>query len=248
MVRGLVLAYVLIISTSVAAEPFLLAAEDNYYPFSAEVDGQLVGLVPALARAAYAEVGRDVKFRVGPFSRAIMLTRTGQVVGGFTGAIDESNEADFIWHQTPLTIVRLMIWARADSNERGLSAEDLEGEQVSVTRGFFYTDAIDENDKVKKAVAPSDEASMKMLALGRTDYALVTEQIGRTIVESAADPTLLGKVQPVGLIEEVPVFIFFSRAHPRGGEAARLFQQGLEILIEKGEYQRLLDQWLPGQS
>lgn len=245
MARGLVFACVLIVNTCLAAEPFVLAAEDDYFPFSAEVDGKLVGLVPALATAAYAEVGRDVEFVVGPFSRALMLTETGQVVGGFTGAIDESNEADFIWHETPLTIVRLMIWARTGSPQSGLSAEDLEGSRVSVTRGFFYTDAIDENDQIRKTVAPSDEASMKMLALGRADYALVTEQIGRSIVESASGPALTGKVEPVGLIEEVPVFIFFSRSHPQGGEAARLFQEGLEILIESGEYERLVKQWLP---
>ncbi|MDX1635185.1 MAG: transporter substrate-binding domain-containing protein [Marinobacter sp.] len=248
MAHGTVSAFFVILlsllSSSLAAESIVLAAEDDYYPFSAEVDGELVGLVPELASAAYAEVDRDVRFVVGPFPRALMLTETGQVSGGFTGAIDDSNRDDFHWHQTPLTSVRLMIWGRTGNREQGLSAEDMEGKRVSVTRGFFYTDAIDQNDRVKKTVAPSDEASMKMLALGRSDYALVTEQIGRSIVANASSPSLKGKVEAVGLIQEVPVYIFFSKSHPEGGKAARLFQQGLEILIEKGEYRRLLDRWL----
>ena len=244
-VFSLMLLSLLGFSSTLAAEPIRLAAEDDYYPFSAEVEGELVGLVPALATAAFEEMGREVEFVVGPFSRALMLTRNGQVAGGFTGAIDDSNRADFIWHETPLASVRLMIWARTGSEEQGLAAEDLEGRQVSLTRGFFYTDAIDQNDKVMKTLAPSDEASMKMLALGRSDYALVTEQIGRKIVATASRPSLQGAVETVGLIQEVPVYIFFSKAHPQGREAARLFQQGLEILIETGEYQRLLDQWLP---
>ncbi len=248
MVRSLVVSCLLVASTTLWAKPFVLAAEDDYYPFSAQVEGKLVGLVPALATAAYEAVNREVEFVVKPFSRALMLTRTGQVVGGFTGAIDDSNEADFIWHETPLSIVRLVIWGRADSPERGLSAEDLDGERVSITRGFLYTDAVDQNEKVNKLVAPSDEASMKMLALGRSDYALVTEQIGYGIVASASQPRLEDKVKIVGVIDEVPLHIFFSRAHPRGEEAAGLFQQGLEIIIENGEYDRLVNQWLPGPA
>lgn len=235
----------LLVSASVAAKPFTLAAEDDYYPFSAEVDGELVGFVPALARAAYNAVGEEVRFRVGPYSRALMLVETGQVCGGFTGAIDDSNRDDFLWHQTPLSVVRLMIWARSAQQEEGLSAQDLEGSRVSVTRGFFYPDDITGNERISKVVAPSDAASLKMLALGRADYALVTEQIGQMLVETQSELQLRGMVRPVGLVEEVPVYIFFSKAHQRGQEAARLFQEGLEILIANGEYARLVDQWLP---
>jgi ABC-type amino acid transport substrate-binding protein len=84
-----------------------------------------------------------------------------------------------------------------------------------------------------------------MLALGRSDYALVIERIGMGILRTATVPILLNKVQPVGLIDEVPLRIFFSKAHPHGREAARLFQQGLEILIQNGEYNRLAKKWVP---
>jgi polar amino acid transport system substrate-binding protein len=174
-----------------------------------------------------------------------MLVKKGQVSGGFTGAIACSNKSDFFWHQTPLSVVRLLIWARTNTQESDLTAEDLEGQRVSITRGFFYTDAVDQNDSIAKLIAPSDSASLKMLALGRSDYALVTERIGMGILRTATVPTLLDKVQPVGLIEEVPLRIFFSKAHPHGREAARLFQQGLEILIQNGEYNRLAKKWVP---
>lgn len=222
-----------------------LAAEDDFFPYSAEVDGELVGFVPDLALAAFDAVGVDVEFRVGPFSRAVMLVKSGQVAGGFTGAIDDSNETQFYWHETPLSSVRLVIWGRADTGQQALTAEDMEGRTVAVTRGFFYTDAIDANEKVEKVVAPSDRSTLKMLALGRAEFALVTENIGRSIIETSSDPLLRDSLKVVGVIEEIPLHAFFSKAHPEGEKAAQLFQQGLERIMASGEYDRIVKAWLP---
>lgn len=241
----LVFFVVLLLSETASAQPYLLAAEDDYYPFSAEIDGRLVGLVPELCEAAFQAMGQDVQFQTGPYSRALMLVRTGQVVGGFTGAIDGSNESDFHWHKTPLGSVRLVIWARSGSGESGLDARDLEGRTVAVTHGFFYPDAIDGNETIRKAVAPSDQSALKMLALGRSDYALVTESVGYKILEASRDPSLKGRVEMVGLIDEIPLYVFFSRTHPEGEAAAALFQQGLEALMGNGEHERILRRWLP---
>lgn len=236
---------VLLLSETALAQPYVLAAEDDYYPFSAEIDGRLVGLVPELCEGAFQVMGQDVQFQTGPYSRALMLVRTGQVVGGFTGAIDASNESEFHWHKTPLSSVRLVIWGRRGSGESGLDAQDLEGRTVAVTHGFFYPDAVDRNEAIRKTVAPSDQSALKMLALGRSDYALVTESIGYQILEASRDPLLKGQVEIVGLIDEVPLYVFFSRAHPEGEAAAASFQQGLEALMGTGEYERILRRWLP---
>src|SRR5690606_35799783 len=144
-----------------------LAAEDDYFPFSAEIEGELVGLVPALAKAAFAEVGVDVQFQVSPYSRVLVMVKSGEVVGGFTGAIDDSNRSDFYWHRTPVGVVRLSIWGRTGTGQSGLSVDDLHGRNVSVTRGFFNTDEIDHDPEITRIMAPSDASSLRMLALGR---------------------------------------------------------------------------------
>ncbi|WP_404366943.1 substrate-binding periplasmic protein [Marinobacter sp.] len=239
------LAVLLIFLASVPVQAYTLAAEDDYYPYSAQVDGELVGMVPDLARAAFAAVGVEVDFIIRPYSRVLMMVERGQALGGFAGSIDDSNRSAFFWHETPLDIVRLVIWARKGESETGLSAKDMEGQKVSITRGFFYTDAIDQNESVKKIEAPSDASSMQMLAIGRSNYALVTELIGHEIVQSSSAPVLDGRLEIVGLIEEVPLHAFFSRTHPDGEEAATLFQQGLEIIFQNGEYQRIHERWLP---
>lgn len=232
-------------SGTATARTLTLAAEDDYYPFSAEVDGELVGLIPELVRAAFRSRDMEVEFRTMPYARVLMLVRNGTMAGGFTGAIDDSNASTFHWHDTPLGVVRLAIWGRKSDSASGLTAADMEGRTVAVTRGFFYTDAIDHNDRVQKAVAPSDESSLKMLALDRVDFALVTERIGHSILESATSPQLQGKVEVVGQIARVPLHAFFSRAHPRGEEAAEQFQRGLEAIRASGEFDRIHRRWLP---
>ena len=226
------------------AQALTMAAEDDYYPYSAEVEGELTGLIPELSRAAFAAVGVDVDFVTRPFKRVVLMVEKGQAVGGFTSSIDDSNESAFYWHKTPLAVVSLAIWGRTGENDKNLAAKDMEGKKVSITRGFFYTDAIDENDRIEKLVAPSDVSSLNMLALDRSDYALVTELIGSKIVQASEAPDLRNRIETVGLIAKVPLHAFFSRKHPKGKEAAILFQKGLEIIRTNGEYQRILDSWL----
>jgi polar amino acid transport system substrate-binding protein len=234
----------LLLTTSATAQCVTIAAEEDYYPYSAELNGVLTGMIPELTEAAFEAVGVDVDFVIRPYTRVVMMVSQGQAVGGFTGAIDESNESSFHWHKTPLATVRLAIWARTGESDENLTAQDMEGQKVSVTRGFFYTDAIDYNDQVEKLVAPSDVSSLRMLALGRSDYALVTELIGHSIVEQTLSPNLRSSIEIVGLIDEVPLHAFFSRQHPEGEETAAMFQEGLEIIRASGEYQRIMDRWL----
>lgn len=241
----IVIVVLFFLSGGATAKTLMLAAEDDYYPFSATVNGKLVGLVPDLSRAAFAAVGVDVQFITSPYPRVLLMVESGQMAGGFTGAIDDSNESTFYWHTTPLSTVRLAIWARSGTEESHLTALNMEGHNVSITRGFFYTDAIDMNDKVNKTIAPSDESSLKMLALGRSDYALVTEKIGHSVIQSSDHPELKDRIKVVGLIDEVPLFAFFSKAHPEGKQAAVLFQRGLETIIENGLYGEIIERWRP---
>lgn len=234
----------LLFVTNAEAQGLTMAAEEDYFPYSAKVDGELTGLIPELTQASFDAVGVEVNFIVRPYSRVLKIVEDGQAIGGFTGAIDDSNRDTFHWHKTPLTTVRLAIWGRTDASRKGLTTRDMEGEKISITRGFFYTDAIDYNDQVEKLVAPSDASSLRMLALGRSDYALVTELIGRKIVETSPLFDLDNRIDIVGLIDEVPLHAFFSREHPEGKEIANLFQKGLEIILANGEYQRILDRWL----
>lgn len=234
----------LLLANSAAAWGFTMAAEEDYFPYSAQVDGELTGLIPELTQAAFDAVGVKVNFIVRPYSRVLKLVEDGRAVGGFTGAIDDSNRNTFHWHETPLATVRLAIWGRTGESGKSLTTRDMEGKKVSITRGFFYTDAIDYNDQVEKLVAPSDESSLKMLALGRSDYALVTELIGRKIVQMSPVRGLNERIEIVGLIDEVPLHAFFSREHSEGKEAATLFQKGLEIIHANGEYQRIVARWL----
>ncbi|QCF27099.1 hypothetical protein soil367_14795 [Hydrocarboniclastica marina] len=229
----------------VSARSLTLAAEDDFYPFSAVRDGELVGFVPALTRAAFNAVGTEVQFQTGPFSRVLYLVESGRLIGGFTGAIDDSNRSAFHWHKTPIGTVQLAIWARTGEAGKGLGVEDLEGQDVSVTRGFFNTDEVDQNPRINRIVAPSDESSLKMLALGRSDFALVTDKIGQTILRGKAESAAERKVEIVGFIDEVDLYVFFSKTHPKGKAAAELFQRGLEAIISNGTYERLARQWLP---
>lgn len=229
----------------VSARSLTLAAEDDFYPFSAVLDGELVGFVPALTRAAFNAVGTEVQFQPGPFSRVLYLVESGRLVGGFTGAIDDSNRSTFHWHKTPVGTVNLAIWARTDESGKGLGVEDLEGQDVSVTRGFFNTDEVDQNPRINRIIAPSDESSLEMLALGRSDFALVTDKIGQSIVRGKAESATERNVEIVGFIDEVDLYVFFSKARPEGKAASELFQRGLEAIIADGTYDRLARQWLP---
>jgi polar amino acid transport system substrate-binding protein len=225
----------------------VLAGEDDWSPYSAadkpgaDSESSPVGFSVDLVRAVLASQGIPVKFINVPFARCMLYAKTGQVAGCFNATITDDNRADYVWHQPAMFEEELSIFARADSKEPELRLADLRGKRVAYTNGYTYPSEFMHDSRIKKSVAVSDAALIRMLLAKRVDYILLNRTPGWIRIDNTAD--FKGQIKRVGLLSMDGFWVAFSKQHPQGESLAKAFSAGLAQMRRDGSYQRMQDEF-----
>lgn len=229
-----------LVRAAAAAETVVIAAEDDWAPYSsmsADRSG-VEGLAPDLVRAAFKTQGVDVSFLTLPFARCMFYAQEGKVAGCFNATITDGNRDAYHWHATPLFHEGLAIFGRAESTDQGLREKDLEGKTVGVTIGYTYPTSFLKNDRITKVNTSSDANLLRMLVAGRVDYILLNTMPGYYRIRK--DPTVQGRIKLVGTIRLDGFWVAFSRQHPEGRRLADVLEKGLNQIKADGTYDQLL--------
>jgi polar amino acid transport system substrate-binding protein len=237
MLRHTLLLLCFWLGTSHANETITLDAEDDWAPFSYVKDGQLLGFTPSIIRAAFKTQGVDVKFNIVPFARCLREAETGVALGCFDIEINAENQNKYLWHETPLLLEGLSIYALAPHQRRDLTAADLDFQTVAVTHGYTYPPMIMNNSKIIRDLSPSDEVQFKKLAVGRVKYALVNTTPAQLILQK--NPRYQGRIIEVGLVNKAKFYLGFSPHHKDGARMAQIFEQGMKAIKADGQYHKL---------
>ncbi|QDQ25423.1 transporter substrate-binding domain-containing protein [Chitinimonas arctica] len=225
-----------------AAESITIGAEDDWYPYSGLVNGELKGLTVELVREAFSAVGITVKYDVMPYARCMALTREGALVACFDTLRHPGIEADYRWHALPMFHVQYQIYARADSVEHDLRPTDLEGRDVAVTNGYEYGPDFDTNKKILRTFTLRDENNFRMLIAGRVRYTVAMDLNTRALIKKRPGE-FAGKFKIVGQVAPAGVYTAFSKRHPAAAQAMERFDQGMAIIRKNGRYKTIEDNW-----
>lgn len=222
-----------------AAETVVIAAEDDWAPYSSAQPGRAgpQGFAVDLVREAFASQGIVVRFELVPFGRCMFLARTGAAAGCFNASPTAENQDQYHWHATPMFREDLAIFGLATDARTGLGLQDLEGKTVGHTLGYMNPDEFTANPRIRRRSAKSDALLLMMLAAGRVDYILMDAMPGALRI--ARDPSLRGRIKPVGSISTNGFWVAFSRSRPDGRHLADTFERGLAALKASGRYQAL---------
>ena len=222
-----------------AAETVVIAAEDDWSPYSSFQPGQPgpTGFAVDLVREAFASQGVEVRFEPVPFGRCMFLARTGAVAGCFNASPTDDNADLYVWHATPMFTEDLAIFALASDPRTGLRLQDLEGRTVGYTIGYMSPSEFTGNPRIRRRGAKSDALLLKMLVAGRVDYVLMDAMPGALRI--ARDPALHGRIKPVGRVSTNGFWVAFSKARPDGARLAGVFETGLSALKTSGRYQSM---------
>jgi polar amino acid transport system substrate-binding protein len=224
-----------------AGESITLGAEDDWAPYSSKVDGEAKGFAVDIVREAYKSVGVEVKFVSVPYSRCMAETLDGVLLGCFDSARSGALEDNYLFHNKPLFIAQVNIFAAADSRESGLTTKSLEGKKVGVTNGYEYGGEFDSNTKVIRDVASQDEKGFSKLLEKRVPYMLAFEKVALSIF--AKNPAFAGKFKVVGVVDAPGLYIAFSKKHAAAQNALDKFNQGLELIQQNGTYAAIEARW-----
>ncbi|QEM70112.1 transporter substrate-binding domain-containing protein [Geobacter sp. FeAm09] len=217
----------------------IIVGGDREYPPYEFIDknGQPSGYNVELTRAIADVMGMKVEFRLGGWSEMRDALQTGRVdvLQGMSYSEERSREVDF---SLPHTIVNHAVFARRESPMIN-SLDEIEGKEVAVHRGGIMHDYLVRkgfSGKLILTATPAD--ALRLLAAGKTDYAIVAIVPGMYIIRELKLTNLIPVVRNVATHR-------YCYAVDRGNaELISRFNEGLAILRKTGQYQAIYEKWL----
>jgi len=225
-------------ATPLSKTRIIVGGESNNPPFSfLNEKGEPVGFSVDITRAIAKTMGMEVEIRLSLWADARKALENGKidVILGMFYSEERAKIYDF---SPPFVLISNAIFARKDSPPAN-SISDLRSKEIIVMRGEVMHDYIIKNrltDRMLVTETPDD--ALRLLASGKGDYALVAQMLGFYWIKELK----LSNIKTVGP-SPAPFKNCFA---VRKGNQILLsrFTEGLNILNQTGEYQRLYEKWL----
>lgn len=161
-------------------------------------NGQPTGIDYEITATVFKRLGIDVEWQFLPWRRCLMMLDEGQADGALD--IFESTERDshLLYPSEPLSQVEfVMFQAKARPHPFNRLA-DLKGLKIGTSPGFLYGEEFRESPLFERETAPTLEANLGKLQLGRVDLVITDRRVGRYALKE------LGME---GQIEELPIVV-----------------------------------------
>jgi polar amino acid transport system substrate-binding protein len=228
--------------TLAAQDNFVLAAEDDWYPYSAKHGAGVKGLSIELMTAAFEAAGAKVSYEVVPFSRAMAGVKSGRYAGCFNVGKNEQLKVDYLVPDQLIGESVQTVWGGLNASPVN-SYQQLEGKTVGITNGYSYDSHLTNNDKIIKETARIEVSNLKKLARGRIDYTIVDRWVAMHLI-SANKAELQGKIKPLGELQLGAIVPVFSKTHPDGAKAMHAYEKGMKIIKANGSYGKIIKAWM----
>jgi polar amino acid transport system substrate-binding protein len=219
--------------------PVIVVGGDTSYPPYEYLDenGLPTGFNVELSQAVARVMGMEVVIRLGPWGEMRQALASGEVdiLQGMAYSRERTKEVDF---SVPHAVVHQSIWNR-QTMPPITRDEDLAGKQVIVMRGSIMHDfMLRKHPDTPLVLTGSLAESLRMLASGRYDCALAAKLPGQYLVDKFG----LNNIAPVAK----PLIAQDYGYAVKNGNRQLLakFNEGLAILRQTGEYERIYRKWL----
>ena len=236
--RALILVLCLILPLQAGAQSVQLAAEDDWYPYSAKIGGKAVGMSVDIVQAAYRAAGTDVTFAVVPFNRGMVLTKSGTYAGVFNGSPNDAVNRDYLVPKNAVATSRQVVLART-----GLPFKDgksFNGKVLTLTLGYTYPTDITNDPLNKVEYASADINNLKKIAARRADFTIIDRMVALSLLQK--NPEIKGEVALVGELSSVELFPLFSRSD-HGAQARERYDRGMDLIRTNGTLMKIQSEW-----
>ena len=225
-----------------AVQPVELMVEDSAAPWS---DHEGKGYANDLVRAAYAAVNTPLTLRVVPYARCKAYAMQGQVAGCFSMSDAPELKGAVVFADLPLFQVTPRFYANPAHPLHAGSVRDFAaGTRIGIINGYEYPAEVRAlaGRGVVLDPANSETASLKKLAAGRLDAALIMTDRIKT------DAVMLKEAQAERMVflfaaSAMGSYLGFSVKHPDGERARALFNEGYRIISANGVRNAIAKRW-----
>ncbi|MUK86953.1 transporter substrate-binding domain-containing protein [Ornithinibacillus sp. L9] len=208
------------------------AASGEFKPFSYMEGNEMVGYDIAVAEAIAEKLGLEVVQQKAKFDGIVTGVKQGRydiAVASHTVTEERLEEVDF---SEPYYYSGPVIYTRPDSDIE--SVDDLQGKEISVSRGSTYVEMAEEyTDNIPKV--DSDVVALQSLASGHHDAVITDDITGQTAIENGLEIENRGQL---GVSEQ-------AVAVAKENEALlEAINEALQELKESGELAALAEEWI----
>ena len=222
-------------STSPDAEKLIVGGDEAYPPFSYLENGIAMGFDNDLIRAAADVMGKQVEFRLGPWTEVKQQLLDGEIdlINGMAYSSDRGLSYDFA---NPHSVHYSDVFTRRGSNIKNL--EDLNSKEVIVQDGDIMHDYLHDIEFTGKIITvPNPEDALKLLSNGKHDAALLNNLIGYYYIERDG----IGNLQ--GLNLQLAERKYGIAVRDGDQQLLQQINQAFAVLDTNGTYEQLNQKW-----
>jgi len=223
----------------VQAEEVLIAAEDDWIPY-ARSDG--TGLANEIIIAAYDSIGIKVRYNIYPYARVLRLVSTGKYVAGFNVPLDEESKERYLLGKEPLYNAVSAYYQHSQMPLVAQSSQQLNsGRVIGVVRGYGYGDhylELRKEGRIIELVSNSESSNLKMPSAGRMDATIIYDKTANILLKQLK---LQDIIEYAFINESTPIYLAFSKTHPKGQYFSDKFDEGMKLIKANGTYQRIMN-------
>lgn len=211
--------------------PYVDISKENY------------GCEPEIVSSAFDEVGIKIKFKFYPWNRCQYMVEKGTVFATFPYSKNEEREDKFLF-SSPI------LWASTSFfyDERHIKKfsynelTDLKSYRIGALEGYFYIEML-ENAGLKLDSTDTEISGIKKLIKGRIDLIPIDSIQGRILL----DTNFPDDSQYIQMLKKPLVrsahHLMVSKTYPNSKEILKQFEKGLNLIKEKGVYDKILDKF-----
>ncbi len=221
------------------SKEIIIAAEDNWPPFS---DEKGKGLSAAIVSAAYALTGYRIRTMPVPYARALYYTERNKTHACWNVTKQQSTEAKYLFHQIPLFKASSSFYYTQQAKPYKSLLDIPDQAVVGVILGYEYGDLFEtEKRRFQLIEVSSHEQLLALLHDDKLDVAIFFDDVLQYYLQRLKRTDLHIIRGELNYISEI--FVAFNKQDPLSPQRAAALDQGLRLLHETGDYQRMLEQF-----
>jgi len=209
---------------------------------SQEIDNY--GFTSAIVKAAYREVGIEIKIEFYPWTRAVMMTENALVVGSFPW-VDSNDYSETYIKTVPFcTSIEKFVYLKSNKNipEKIISDDDLKHLKICGIKEYTNLDIM-LNRGFDVEVCNNELEALTKVLNGRIDtYPANPHVVKQMLKEHFPNQTDQVAYLEPPLIEQ-GMALFISKEHPQSEFYRDKFNEGFKLIVESGKYDEILEDY-----
>ncbi|KTC62862.1 amino acid ABC transporter substrate-binding protein [Pseudomonas fluorescens ABAC62] len=157
---------------------------EPWAPYVYEENGVMQGLDYETTVTVFQRLGVEVQWQFLPWKRCLAMLEQGQADGVLDIFHSHDRDALLLYPGEPLSQVEFVMFYANERPHPVQRLDDLRGLTVGTSPGYLYGEPFSDATSFSREPAPSHEANLGKLLLGRIDLVITDRRVGQHLINA----------------------------------------------------------------